>query len=397
MSPEQGQGKKVDRRSDVYSLGVVLYEMLTGRVPFEAETPLAVVWKHANEPLPMPRSINPEIPEAMERVVLKALAKSAEDRCQTTGEMAKALNGEIQASKSPGVQPQGAGKPKTKDVAASPQSGRASLSRLRKNFPLVSLGALLVLVGAIVVARVLTPGQGTGPTGVAGQSAANSAATSISPSLATTSRETAAPPPPIPTLDPSQRSTPSGVAAISAGTVLFEEDFEGDQVRGIGFSAEPGWRFAADESGNRVYEMDNREGSGYKGFSFGMDEWEDYSVEFRGRLLGFTGSGSEIGLLFRNDGENHYVLDLGEEALYLAYSIGGGEWTRLVTQFPDIQRDAWYNIRVDVKGEEVAVYLDDTQVINARGSRIRRGWVLIFVGPHTNAQVDDIRVTLLGS
>jgi serine/threonine-protein kinase len=93
VSPEQALGEAVDRRSDVYSLGVMLFEMATGQPPYEADTPAAVMVKHVQGPIPAPRSINPALPVEVERVILKALARQPEDRFPTAGAFAKALAG----------------------------------------------------------------------------------------------------------------------------------------------------------------------------------------------------------------------------------------------------------------------------------------------------------------
>jgi hypothetical protein len=91
MSPEQGLEGQCDARSDIYSLGIVFYEMLTGDPPFDAETPLAILMKHVNDPLPPPRKVESSIPKPFERVVLKSLAKRPRERYQNAGEMAEAL------------------------------------------------------------------------------------------------------------------------------------------------------------------------------------------------------------------------------------------------------------------------------------------------------------------
>ncbi|MCC6261746.1 MAG: serine/threonine protein kinase, partial [Anaerolineales bacterium] len=90
ISPEQAAAGPIDQRSDIYSLGVILYEMVAGRVPFVADTPLAVILKHLNEPLPLPSIVKPDIPMFVEQTIIKALAKDPKDRYATTAEFAAA-------------------------------------------------------------------------------------------------------------------------------------------------------------------------------------------------------------------------------------------------------------------------------------------------------------------
>jgi serine/threonine-protein kinase len=87
LSPEQAQGQEVDYRSDLYSLGCCLYEMLTGTVPFRGATPVAIAYRHVREDPAPPRLLNPDIPPSLEAVCLKAMAKRPEDRYQTAAEL----------------------------------------------------------------------------------------------------------------------------------------------------------------------------------------------------------------------------------------------------------------------------------------------------------------------
>ena len=87
LSPEQARGERVDARSDLYSAGCLLYELLTGRPPFTGDSPVAIAYQHVREnPIP-PSRVDPEIPGWADAIVLKAMAKDPADRYQSAGEM----------------------------------------------------------------------------------------------------------------------------------------------------------------------------------------------------------------------------------------------------------------------------------------------------------------------
>jgi serine/threonine-protein kinase len=92
MPPEQAQGRPADFRSDLYSLAVVLFEVFTGRLPFEGQTPMAVIVAHVQQAAPPPRSVNPRLPAELEAIVMKGLRKEPSKRWQKADELLEALS-----------------------------------------------------------------------------------------------------------------------------------------------------------------------------------------------------------------------------------------------------------------------------------------------------------------
>ena len=185
MAPEQAGGEAVDGRADIYALGVILYEMVTGKQPYKADTPLAVAIKHMTEPVPRILQANPSLPVWMEKVISTAMAKDREDRFSTAVEMVETIKAFMRGESLPATlkaeKPTQKISPFNKTVVENekPVAEKTFVAKKNRSLPLGLIAGLLVLVllggGVFLLGSYMLPLMKEAPTSLPTQEEATSA------------------------------------------------------------------------------------------------------------------------------------------------------------------------------------------------------------------------------
>ncbi len=419
LSPEQAKSSTIDGRSDIYSLGVVLYELLTGQPPYQAETPLAVVLKHLHDPLPPPRTIDPTISEAFERVVFKAMAKNPNDRFATAGDMARALNNallESQAQRRPEIAPLPAPPPvketpAVKTITDAPGQ-TMQLAGKKSRSTLYIIGGVALALACVTVCGLGLLLSRPAESGLATKQSASSVVQLETAPTATPTAQPTDTPTDTPTAAPSA-GTPTAPAAtdtlpdkpvVYSGDILFEDDFSSnandwpveyheDELGYYDAKVENGEYAvvvqAATEDGHVVWFLPN------------SDNFEDFIAQVDVTANANT-ENFLAGLVVRsNDEAGGYFFEIDSGGFSVALNDANDEWIDLVeyTVSDAVIANEVNRLRLEAVGTGFTFYINDQQVATVEDATVQQGQIGLVAemfdkDGETSAWFDNLEVTV---
>lgn len=362
MSPEQVAGGAVDARSDLYALGIILYEMLAGKTPFENDGSLSVLLKHLNEPVPLISQFLHVADPFLDAIVLRALAKNADDRYQTAQDFAEDLKSAFAG--------QAVSTPTQNFVIASaaPSAASRSSGNVRRS-PLGIFAAGMAVISMLLFVALLSQRNQQAPAS-----------------------------------NPSNQSS----ADSMTGELFFTSTFASDDPLNTDWAHDSAENVARDFTSAGFYHIANHQPK--KALTSLFDPgytYHDATISMTAALTSSSSPASGYGVVFRYTDEEHYnVFAVDGVGRYSIWVRKDGKWTELRRQADTwsenaaVQRIGKTNkLTLDIDGNQLTGYVNDTMVVTLSDNSFSSGSVGIYLAStndgNTDLKVDSYQVKAL--